>query len=97
MNLGSYLKAGNNNLKSLINSEEGARLENIEELAVTIRDAVRDLPKRYNEGGQRIKEIEDEIADYMHLIEFTKFNAYEGFQISKQLQQLRIERRRLKK
>lgn len=67
-----------------------------EKIALTIRDTIRDLPKRYSLNSERISETEKETDDLMHLLELTKFNAVEGYKISKQLQTIRQERRILK-
>lgn len=67
-----------------------------EQIAVTIRDAIRDIPKRHGDNSRRISDIEKETDDIMHLIELTSFNAAEGYKIAKQLKEIRMERRILK-
>lgn len=64
--------------------------------AITIRDSVRDIPKQYKYNCERIKQLENEQTDLLHLLELTKFNARDGYKISKRLQELRQERRKIK-
>ncbi|MFU0790679.1 MAG: hypothetical protein ACFWT6_12070 [Virgibacillus proomii] len=64
--------------------------------AITIRDSVRDIPKQYKYNCERIKQLENEQTDLLHLLELTKFNARDGYKISKRIQELRQERRKLK-
>ncbi len=68
----------------------------VEQIAVLIRDSVRDLPTRYSENKKRIRRLDEETSDLMHLVELTRFNAFEGFKIAQQLQVVRQERRKLK-
>lgn len=41
--------------------------------------------------------VDGKISDILHSIEFTNFNAYEGFQYTKMLKEYTIERREIKK
>jgi predicted nucleic acid-binding Zn-ribbon protein len=68
----------------------------IEQTAITIRDAIKDTPKRYSDNQDRITRIERELCDIRHLIELGKANLYEAWQIYKMQQDLYIERRKLK-
>lgn len=68
----------------------------VERIAVTIRDAIRDIPKRYSDNAERIRQIEDEIMDWQHYLEFVKFNAYEGYEVARRIKEIRQERRMLK-
>jgi 5'-deoxynucleotidase YfbR-like HD superfamily hydrolase len=71
-------------------------IHDIEETAVFIRDAIENVPKQLNANHEEIAQIEREIQDLLHVLEFTKFNASEGYKLSKQLQAARQERRKLK-
>lgn len=71
-------------------------MEDIEKTTVLIRNTIRDFPNRYHENNKRIKEIEEETMDLLHLIELTTFNAAEGYKIAKRIKEIRQERRRLK-
>lgn len=68
----------------------------IEQTAIIIRDAIKDIPKRYSENQDRITRIERELCDIRHLIELGKANLYEAWQIYEMQQDLYIERRKLK-
>lgn len=71
-------------------------MNDIEQTVITIRDAIKNYPTKYTDNLDRIKKIEFEIQDLLHLIEFTKFNASDGYKITKRIQELRKERRILK-
>jgi len=71
-------------------------VSDVEHTATLIRDAIRDLPKRYEENANEIKNIEKQITDYLHYIELVDLNASEGFRAYKELQAIQKERRRLK-
>lgn len=68
----------------------------VEQTAVIIRDAIRDIPKQFDDNKTRITEIENEIMDVEHYLEFCRFNAFEGWEYANQIKELRIERRKLK-
>ena len=68
----------------------------IEQTAIIIRDAIKDIPKRYSDNIDKIARLEQERSDILHLIELSKFNAYEGFKLAKELQKVQQERRKLK-
>lgn len=68
----------------------------IEQTAVIIRDAIRDLPKRYSQNLDDIKKLEKERIDLLHLIELVDLNARDGFKIYKELQKVQRDRRLLK-
>lgn len=71
-------------------------IHDVEETAVFIRDAIENVPKQLNANKEEIAQLENEIQDLLHILEFTKFNASEGYKLSKQLQTARQERRKLK-
>lgn len=68
----------------------------VEEISITIRDAIRDLPKRYESNENDIKNLESEINDLMHLMELVDLNARDGFKAYKELQRVQQERRKIK-
>lgn len=68
----------------------------IEQTAITIRDAIRDLPKQFEGNAEKIAQLEKEQTDFLHLIELTDLNAYEGFKAYKEIQRVQRERRILK-
>jgi len=68
----------------------------IEQTTILIRDAIRDIPKQYNANAERIRELEKERIDLLHLIEFVDLNAREGYKVYKELQSLQKERRKMK-
>ncbi|WP_079709738.1 hypothetical protein [Paraliobacillus ryukyuensis] len=68
----------------------------LEEIAITIRDAIRDLPELFQENNERLSEIDMECQDLLHLLELTEFNARDGYKISKEMQVLQRERRQIK-
>ncbi|MEK4305878.1 hypothetical protein [Oceanobacillus sp. FSL K6-0251] len=68
----------------------------IEQTTIIIRDAIRDIPKQYNANADRIRELERERIDLLHLIELVDLNAREGYKVYKELQSLQKERRKMK-
>lgn len=68
----------------------------IEQTTILIRDAIRDVPKQYNANAERIRELEKERIDLLHLIELVDLNAREGYKVYKELQSLQKERRKMK-
>ncbi|WP_339179276.1 hypothetical protein [Oceanobacillus sp. FSL W7-1293] len=68
----------------------------IEQTTILIRDAIRDIPKQYNMNAERIRALEKERIDLLHLIELVDLNAREGYKVYKELQSLQKERRKLK-
>jgi len=68
----------------------------IEQTTILIRDAIRDIPKQYNANAERIRELEKERIDLLHLIELVDLNAREGYKVYKELQSLQKERRKMK-
>ncbi|WP_162632643.1 hypothetical protein [Paraliobacillus zengyii] len=68
----------------------------VEQTAVMIRNAVRDVPDRMNENKRELDLINQEIQDLLHVIEFSSFNASDGYRLSKELKIAREKRRKLK-
>lgn len=54
------------------------------------------LPKRYDEAKREIKQCELEIEDLEHVLEFSNFNASDGYKLAKELKEVRQKRRTLK-
>lgn len=70
--------------------------EDIEETAKFIRNSVRDIPDRYKNNLSTLDSIQNEIQDLMHVMEFTNFNASDGYRLAKDLKDARVKRRELK-
>ncbi|GGN66449.1 hypothetical protein [Oceanobacillus indicireducens] len=68
-------------------------MQDIEQIIITIRDAIRDIPKRYSDNLEQINKLEKEENDLLHYIELVNLNAVEGFKAYKELQKVRKERR----
>lgn len=71
-------------------------MEDFEEIAVTIRDAIRDLPNRFHSNEADIAKLERERSDLLHMAELVDLNAFEGFQLYKEIQKVERARRKLK-
>lgn len=67
-----------------------------EQVAIVIRDAIRDIPKTYEKNAEQIRRLEEESDDLTHYMELVNLNASEGFQAYKDYQRVRRERRALK-
>ena len=65
-------------------------------LVQSIIDAVETIKQDMDTMNQRIKQCDTEISDLLHDIEFSKFNACEGYYYAKELQELRRKRREYK-
>lgn len=70
--------------------------EDIEQTAVFLRDAIKDIPRRYDHNETMMNKLNSETQDLLHTAELTTFNACEGYRISKDIQKVRQERRRHK-
>ena len=69
----------------------------IENYSTTIVTIYQNVIKDYERNLERIKEIEDELNDINHEIEFSSpKNMYLGYLLYKRIKELRIERRRCK-
>ncbi|MET3700170.1 hypothetical protein SAMN05877753_1235 [Bacillus oleivorans] len=67
-----------------------------EQALIAVRDVFVHYPKRYEHCEEELRKVEQEIQDLLHAIELSNFNASTGYQLSKQLQKARKDRRRLK-
>jgi len=56
-------------------------------------DRIREI---YADNGERLSEVDKEICDVMHLLEFTPIDIQRGYSLAKQLQDARRERRAIK-
>lgn len=70
--------------------------DNIERTAVFIRDCIRDIPERHKANFDRVGQLDEEMQDLAHLMEFADLNASEGYKAYKEMQRNRRERRKLK-
>lgn len=68
----------------------------VEQSLLVVRDVCVNSNKRYEHLEEALRKIEAEIQDIAHVIEFCKFNAYEGFYLARELQKVRNERRNVK-
>ncbi|WP_182200115.1 hypothetical protein [Paraliobacillus salinarum] len=68
----------------------------VEQTAIFIRNAVRDVPDRLNTNNAQLTKINQEIQDLMHVVEFSSFNASDGYRLAKDLKIARKKRRELK-
>ena len=62
----------------------------------TIMDVMSGSDARQQELNSKLSEVDKEIVDVEHYIEFGKFNAYQGFMCFKMLQNLLKQRRKYK-
>lgn len=68
----------------------------IEETAQFIRNAIKDIPKRYSDNLDEITHLEKERSDWIHLMELRDLGLYEGWKAYKGLQKVERKRRKLK-
>lgn len=61
-----------------------------------VRDFLVELPKLRNHLKEELKLLEDERQDLLHYAELGRFNAYEGFKIAKDIQEIQLKRRDVK-
>ncbi|MGE4274094.1 MAG: hypothetical protein AB7E31_14730 [Desulfitobacterium sp.] len=54
------------------------------------------VEKEWGNWHQGIRDCENEIQDLLHEVELTKFNAYQGYELCKKIQEVRHRRRILK-
>lgn len=71
-------------------------MEDIENIAVTIRNAVRDIPNQFHKNNEMINKLERERSDLLHYAELVDLNASEGYQLYKDIQDVEKKRRVLK-
>lgn len=69
---------------------------NVEESALIIRNAVRDIPNTFHENCDKISKLERERLDLIHMAEMCDLNVVEGFKLYKEIQRVSKERRKLK-
>ena len=69
---------------------------NVVPLIKTILESFETLEYEMDSINQKIRDIHSEQDDLLHEVELTKFNACEGYQLSKELQLLRHKRRHYK-
>ena len=69
---------------------------NVIPLIKTILESFETLKYEMDSINQKIRDIHSEQDDLLHEVELTKFNACEGYQLSKELQILRHKRRHYK-
>jgi len=69
---------------------------NVIPLIKTILESFETLKYEIDSVNQKIRDIHSEQDDLLHELELTKFNACEGYQLSKELQILRHKRRHYK-
>lgn len=62
----------------------------------TVMDALSNVDQRRTELGTKLSEVDKEIVDVEHYIEFGNFNAYQGWRCFKMLQNLLRQRRKYK-
>lgn len=60
------------------------------------RDMLQEIPKQYEFNQREIKRLEQERNDLMHLAEFGKYNAFEGYSYFRRLGEISQERRKIK-
>lgn len=60
------------------------------------RDMLQEIPKQYEFNQQEVKRLEQERNDLMHLAEFEKYNAFEGYSYFSRLGEISQERRKIK-
>lgn len=65
-------------------------------MAITIRDAIRDLPNRFQANNEKINNLERERSDLLHYAELVNLNAAKGFEYYKDVQKVEQKRRKLK-
>lgn len=81
------------------NTEKVMISENIQKWINKISDLnglAKELVDRKNELNQSLSEVDKEIQDCLHYIEFTKLNAAQGYKIYKLLKDRQVNRRSIK-
>jgi hypothetical protein len=67
-----------------------------EEHLLSVREVFVNYPNRIINLERDLRNVEMEIVDLLHVIEFKNFNAYEGFKLSKEVKDARHRRRLIK-
>jgi hypothetical protein len=62
----------------------------------SVREIFINCPKKYDLCKEQLKKVDQEILDLLHVLEFTNFNAYQGYKLAKEIQNARNQRRILK-
>lgn len=73
-----------------------ASVKQLKSTALQMTELMRDVPKQIERLKQEIDLCEKEENDLRHQLELTRFNAYEGYMISRDFQITLIKRRELK-
>lgn len=71
-------------------------MTNILDALLIVREIYVGIPKRYEEVQRLIKTCELEIDDLQHVMEFASLSASQGFEIYRQMKDVRQRRRHLK-
>lgn len=59
-------------------------------------EVLNSVDKEWGSWHDDLKQCESEIIDLLHEIEFTKFDAYRGYKLCKEIQDVRQRRRKIK-
>lgn len=70
--------------------------QDVEQNALLLRTIIMETPKTYENNKLAIEMCEKEIIDIEHVIELTSFHAARGYALAKEIQEVRIRRRKLK-
>ncbi len=70
--------------------------DDIENLAVQLRFILQEAPKRLEASAQELSSCDRELSDLLHVVEFSTFNASEGYKYASQIKCARERRRFLK-
>ncbi|WP_339147654.1 MULTISPECIES: hypothetical protein [unclassified Sutcliffiella] len=68
----------------------------VEQSLLAVREVYVNAPRRVQHIEESLRSVEEEIQDILHVIELGRFNASDGYKLAKELQNARIERRKLK-
>src|SRR5699024_4920712 len=63
---------------------------------IQLRFIIQEVPKRIEANIQELSACDKELSDLLHLVEFSKFNASDGYKYAKQIKVARERRRVLK-
>ena len=84
-----------NNIEKLIGGDGENLLEQIEEVINAI-DILNKFEDRKSILISNLSDLDLEEQDLLHYIETEKFNAVEGYKLSKKIKEIRLERRKVK-
>src|SRR5690606_28066271 len=51
------------------------------------RDVVKMFPEKYYQNEKEIEALQQEQQDLLHILEFSNFNAYQGYELSRQIKE----------